>query len=96
MKAGNNNNRLVIEPDPEPCGGNQFAKVASQNTIKKQTLIDLKPKLTIKIFNNFGNLVYIGAQISNNFDVSSLKKGFYVVKYQTTKGNMITKKLMVE
>ena len=51
---------------------------------------------TLNIYNNTGELAYSKTQSGNEFDINHLKKGLYFVKYQTIKGKMITKKIIVQ
>jgi hypothetical protein len=97
MKSGNANTLIFIE---DPCdfpNNNLVTGITNEKDIKtSRTIKDVKTEATLSIFNNFGEQVYSGNQQARQFDVSNLKKGFYIVKYQTAKGNMITKKLIVE
>jgi hypothetical protein len=94
MKAGNSTNKVIIDPDP--CDSNPLPKVNMQTDLATKPQTDFNAKSTVNIFNNYGNLVYTNTQTDTDFDVSHLIKGFYIIKYQTRTGKMITKKLIVE
>lgn len=51
---------------------------------------------TISIFNKYGNKVYSQTHKNKEFNITSLQEGFYIVQFQTKKGVMATKKLMVD
>ena len=88
MKSNNQTNRLIWIEDP--C--DDYA--GKTKDLTREALE--KTKSTINIYNSFGRLIYSKTQLEKEFDVSELKKGFYFVKYQTKKGKVITKKLIVE
>ncbi|CAM1363429.1 conserved protein of unknown function [Tenacibaculum soleae] len=81
MKSGNVVNRIIIDP----CDNN-----FSRNSLKKTV------SYTIDIHNNYGEKVYSKTQSGIDFNISSLKKGFYIVTFQTTSGKIISKKLIIE
>ena len=99
-KTGNSNNVIIIIDDPcdDPYPNPITLLDYDEKDIEKQTPIikDFKIKPSINIFNSFGKLVHSGNLKTKRFDVNNLKKGFYIVKYQTAKGKILTKKLMVD
>ncbi len=55
-----------------------------------------KEDYTISIYNKYGERVYIKTQKDMTFTIdNNLKEGLYIVKFKTRKGNIITKKLIV-
>ena len=101
--------RTITPPPPYPCDDDfSFAKnpMKSGESIASVIIIDpcdssntamaKQQNYTISIFTNFGENVYNKTQTDTEFDLSTLKKGFYIVKFTTSKGNIITKKLIVD
>lgn len=81
IKKGSLNSRIIIDP----C--DDFNRVKSDKNEESHS---------ISIFNNYGDRVYQKNQKEKEFNISILKRGLYFVKYRTRKGNIITKKLIVE
>jgi len=81
MKSGASTNKVIIIDDP--CDDQLPTRM--QET-----------KQTISVYNKFGVKVYSKTQTQKEFDVSELKQGFYIVKYETKKGKVISKKLIVQ
>ncbi|PHR69435.1 MAG: hypothetical protein COA67_10715 [Lutibacter sp.] len=82
MKSGSSTNKVIIIDDPCDDPSPQY-KTANK-------------KYTVRIFDEFGNQVYKKQQDDKEFDINELEKGFYVVKYQTKKGEVLTKKLIIQ
>lgn len=83
MQQGNQTNLVIILPCNDEVVTN-FKNSKVQNEA-----------YTISIFNKYYRKIYSKTQYEEEFDLSNLEKGFYIVKYQTKKGNIITKKLMI-
>ncbi|CAM1363444.1 conserved exported protein of unknown function [Tenacibaculum soleae] len=81
MKSENSFNRIIIDP----CKNNY-----------RKSSINKSENYTIKIHNSYGEKIYSKTQKETEFDISKLKKGFYIVRFQTKSGNIISKKLIVE
>ena len=80
MKSGESINKIIVDP----CGNNY----SKSSLTKSQTY-------NISIHNSYGVKVYSKSQKDTEFDISNLKKGFYIVKYKNTKGRTITKNLLI-
>ena len=81
MKSGSYVNRVIIEP----CDDNY-----------RKSSVNKSKDYTINIHNNYGKKVYSKTQSGIDFDISSLKKGFYIVRFQAKSGKTISKKLIIE
>jgi len=82
MKSGISTNKIILIEDP--CDDSNLP------TRQKS-----KTKYTITIFNRFSEQVYSKTQTYREFEIVNLKKGFYIVKCQTEKGTVFTKKLII-
>jgi hypothetical protein len=85
MKSNNSLNKIIIEPDP--CNNNLRLAASS----KSENL-----EYNITIHNLYGEKVYSKTQNTTEFTVNNLKKGFYVVRFQNRKGEIISKRLIFE
>lgn len=65
-------------------------------TIIKKSSINKSENYTIDIYNFYGEKVYSKTQKEIEFDISRLKRGFYIVRFQTKSGNILSKKLIIE
>ena len=81
MKPGNSVNEIIIDP----C----------ENNYRKSS-INKSGNYTIDIHNNYGEKVYSKTQKEIEFDISRLKRGFYIVRFRTKSGNILSKKLIIE
>ncbi|WGH75363.1 T9SS type A sorting domain-containing protein [Tenacibaculum tangerinum] len=81
MKSGNSVNRIIIDP----CDGTY----RTSNTNKARNY-------QIDIHNSYGEKIYSKTQTATEFDISSLKSGFYIVRFQTTSMKVVSKKLIIE
>lgn len=80
MKSNSSTNKIIIET---PCDNENYKTITKRD-------------YTLNIYNQYGVNVYTKTSKKKEFNVSSLNKGFYVVKYQTKKRKNITKKLIIE
>ncbi|WP_299673001.1 T9SS type A sorting domain-containing protein [uncultured Polaribacter sp.] len=85
MKSNNSLNKVIIEPDP--CNDNlRFATSSESENLE----------YNITIHNLYSEKVYSKTQNTTEFSVNSLKRGFYVVRFQNGKGKIISKRLIIE
>ncbi|MCD9586160.1 hypothetical protein [Tenacibaculum maritimum] len=84
MKSDNLAGKIIWIEDP--CDKNLLR---SKSTNKTR---DYK----IEIFDKYQRLIYTKTQKIPSFDLNKLGKGFFIIRYQTKLGNIITKKLLVE
>jgi len=81
MKAGMSINKIIIDPCLTNSTKNSTAKINNY---------------TITIYNKYGEGVYLKTQKDTKFLIQNLKKGFYIVRFTTNSGKIISKKLIVE
>lgn len=86
MKSGDPGNH-VIYPPIDPCD-DPYGRETEDS------------KKTIEIFDQYGVRVLIKSQVGNEFDLSHLKSGFYIIKSKSKSksisGKTMTEKLIVE
>ena len=80
MKSNNSVNKVIVE---DPCGEQNYKTMT-------------KKEYTLNIYNKYGVNVYSKTSKKKEFNISSLNRGFYIVKYQAQKEKNITKKLIIE
>tara|TARA_B110000967_G_scaffold117177_1_gene119902 strand:+ start:1409 stop:4477 length:3069 start_codon:yes stop_codon:yes gene_type:complete len=81
MRSGNSVNRIIINS----CDYNY-----------RKSSINKSENYTIDIYNFYAEKVYSKTQKKLEFDISSLKKGFYIVRFEAKSGNIISKKLIID
>jgi pimeloyl-ACP methyl ester carboxylesterase len=103
--------RNITPPDPGPCdtsyrfsnnpmqtengGVNKIIIEPCEGDYRKSSSTKSK-NYTITIYNAMGGKVYAKTQREKEFDISTLKKGFYITRFQTVSGKIIVKKLVIE
>lgn len=78
-----NNTINLIDPDPCDDDPNQL-RTSGSGTLHE-----------INIYNDYGVKVYSKKKKGKVFKIRGLRRGLYIVQYQTKKGKLLTKKLMV-